>query len=146
MLKVQQYFFIELTIFGSKILELGYMLEFLSSRVTTSNRCFSFFTPFVPEAPHRILLYGLGCCNKGVVRLIYEWWHAMLLLLYCNELYSWWTVTHPGCRSAQFCGITTWHAPGPWHVHSGRAHVGPIKNQTGTLILGVIFGGSKKDP
>ena len=31
-----------------------------------------FFTPFVAEAPHNILLYVVVCCTKGVVRLTYE--------------------------------------------------------------------------
>ena len=30
------------------------------------------FTPFVPEAPHHILLYVVGRCTKGVVELTYE--------------------------------------------------------------------------
>ena len=33
---------------------------------------FYFFTPFVAEAPHHILLYVVGCCTKGVVVLTYK--------------------------------------------------------------------------
>ena len=52
-----------------------------------------FFTPFVPEAPHHILLSVVKRCTKGVVRLTYVWCHVNIPLLCCNELYSWWTVT-----------------------------------------------------
>ena len=34
---------------------------------------FLFFTSFVPEAPRHILLYVVGRCKKGVVKLTYEW-------------------------------------------------------------------------
>ena len=71
-----------------------------------------FFTPFVAEAPHHILLYVVGCCTKGAVELTYKWCHVSIYLFYVAMSCTRGGQSHPGCRSAHFCCRHTGHGPG----------------------------------
>ena len=81
------------------------------------------FTPFVPEAPHHILLYVVGRCTKGVVELNYEWCHVIIPLLCCNELYSWWTVT----PRVSLCPLLLWH-------HRAWPRASSLQGEFGELV------------